>query len=405
MSTLIQIQSSGGGGGASGIWGISNASGVYTYYATLTLAMAAATSGQVIEMFANYTETGAVSITLKDGVNINGNGYTYTLNNSGLLSAFVCPTTNGVKFSILNLTVVRTGSTGTTFDNAAIYSATSTSGLIDLAGSTFRNTGSGCGIQTLSGIEFINGTFVANTNSGSISINASSAKFTNCIGYSTSGYGISSSSGTISNCYGYSDSGIGIQSGAIGYILNCVGVSNSGIGLKTIGNISNSVGKSTTSTGMSIESTAIATNCSGFSVSGTGLAANASIFNCNGISSSSYGMDYVFNKAYNCTSKSTSNVALYNSSGTSQIYNQIIITDWNNAVGYGIRGTGTPSIPNVLNNCTFILANATAPYIFNGGAAAVIAMRGNTYRGGGAFNVNITQAIVNTEDNQGNIYL
>ena len=31
-------------GAASGVWGISNASGVYTYYATLTLAMAAASS-------------------------------------------------------------------------------------------------------------------------------------------------------------------------------------------------------------------------------------------------------------------------------------------------------------------------------------------------------------------------
>ena len=32
-------------------------------------------------------------------------------------------------------------------------------------------------------------------------------------------------------------------------------------------------------------------------------------------------------------------------------------------------------------------------------------MRGNTYQGGAAFNVNLTQAIVATEDNQGNIYL
>jgi hypothetical protein len=32
-------------------------------------------------------------------------------------------------------------------------------------------------------------------------------------------------------------------------------------------------------------------------------------------------------------------------------------------------------------------------------------MRGNTYIGGAAFGTNITQAIVNTEDNQGNIYL
>ena len=71
MSTQIQIASK----SASGIFGISNASGVYTYYATLTLAMAAATSGQTIEMFADVVETAAVTITLKDGVNINENQF------------------------------------------------------------------------------------------------------------------------------------------------------------------------------------------------------------------------------------------------------------------------------------------------------------------------------------------
>jgi hypothetical protein len=47
-------------GGSSGVFGISNSSGVYTYYATLTLAMAAAVSGNVIEMFADFVETGSV---------------------------------------------------------------------------------------------------------------------------------------------------------------------------------------------------------------------------------------------------------------------------------------------------------------------------------------------------------
>ena len=66
-----------GGGGASGIWGVSNSSGVYTYYATYQLAVAAATSGQTIEMFGSITESTANHI-LKNGVNINYNGYTLT---------------------------------------------------------------------------------------------------------------------------------------------------------------------------------------------------------------------------------------------------------------------------------------------------------------------------------------
>jgi hypothetical protein len=393
-------------GGSSGIFGISNSSGVYTYYATLTLAMTAATSGQVIEMFANYTETGAVAITLKDGVNINGNGYTYTLNNNGLLSAFICPTTAGVKISILNLIAVRTGSTGINTDNAVIFSATTLTGLVNCSGSTFRNTGSGSCIASISGVEFTNATCIANTDKGSIACYSSYSKFTNCIGYSTSGVGMSAGSGTFINCYGYSDSSIGMNAGAGSYLNNCLGVSSSGNGMQSLGNVMNSTGRSTTGTGLLINTTAIATNCSGFSVSGIGIYSGALGYNCVGISSSSYGMEFVVAKMYNCSAKSTSNAAIYASTGNSQLYNHVIITDWNNASGYGIRANGTPSMPSILSNCTFILANATAPYLFSvSGAAASLSMRGNTYKGGAAFNVNITQAITNTEDNQGNIYL
>ena len=78
MSTQINIAPS----VASGVWGIANTSGVYTYYTTLTLAMAAATSGQTIELFADVTETAAINVTLKNGVSINGNGHTYTYTNT-----------------------------------------------------------------------------------------------------------------------------------------------------------------------------------------------------------------------------------------------------------------------------------------------------------------------------------
>jgi len=64
-------------GSSSGIWGIANSSGVYTYYATYQLAVAAAVAGQTIEMFGSQTESIANHI-LKTGVNINYNGYTLT---------------------------------------------------------------------------------------------------------------------------------------------------------------------------------------------------------------------------------------------------------------------------------------------------------------------------------------
>jgi hypothetical protein len=70
--TLAWVTSGGGGK-----WGIANASGLYTYYATYQLAVASAVAGQTIEMFGSQTESTANHI-LKNGVNINYNGYTLT---------------------------------------------------------------------------------------------------------------------------------------------------------------------------------------------------------------------------------------------------------------------------------------------------------------------------------------
>ena len=71
-----------GGGGASGVWGISDATGTYTYYSDIASANTAASSGDTIELFANVRETNAVEWVLKDGVKYNMNGYTYTLDST-----------------------------------------------------------------------------------------------------------------------------------------------------------------------------------------------------------------------------------------------------------------------------------------------------------------------------------
>ena len=65
-----------------GILGIASTGGNYTYYSTYTLAMTAAVAGETVEQFGNITETSNVTITIKDGVSINMNGYTYTTDGS-----------------------------------------------------------------------------------------------------------------------------------------------------------------------------------------------------------------------------------------------------------------------------------------------------------------------------------
>ena len=407
MSTQIQIAPK----AASGIFGIPNSSGVYTYYATLTLAMAAATSGQTIEMFADVIETGAVTITLKNGVNINGNGHTYTLNNSGLTHALTVANTVATSCNINNLNVIRTGSTGSLFDNSCLILGISGSGVINCSGSTFKNSGSGCGIlfNTNSTHEINYAVAYATTTWGAIAIfSVAGAKLNNSIGYGTSGgFGIRChNGGDIQNCTGVSDSGYGIY-GLAGNQSNSVGISVSGSGLLISANAYNCVGRSTSGVGMEFTNAVNVVGCVGISVSGSGITSNISLlYNCTGISSSSRGSQLISttSKVYNLTSKSTSSYSILANAATIEIHNSTIICEWNNAGGIGISSNNT-TIPTTILNCTFLLSNASAPYLFNNTNAQAVSTRGNTYKGGGAYSVLITQAIVATEDSQGNIFL
>jgi hypothetical protein len=119
-----------------GVVGISNSSGLYTYYSTISDAMSAATSGQTIEMFADIVETSAVTVTLKNGVTINGNGHTYILNVSGATDAFVIPINStcylyNINIKLLTSTgsVIKTNPVTTLIGNA-ILSSNSSSGYI-----------------------------------------------------------------------------------------------------------------------------------------------------------------------------------------------------------------------------------------------------------------------------------
>jgi hypothetical protein len=374
--------------------------------------MSAATSGQTIEMFADIVETNNVEITLKNGVNIQGNGHTYTLNNSGLIHAIKTSVSDTVNCSILNVNVIRAGSTGTTTNNACLYLNINSTGSINCSGSIFKNTGSGCGIVTNSLTFDINyATAYATTIWGAIGIATSNdIRLNHCIGYGTSGgFGIRChNGGNVSNCIGYSDSGTGFY-GDAGKHSNCIGVSVSGTGFYGAGGSSgyaiNCIGRSISGVGFDATNGTNVVNCTGISVSGVGLTSNITTHNCIGISNSSRGVTLAGSAiAYNITAKSISSYALLGATSTNKIYGGNLISEWNDPTGYGLIGS-SGSITSVITNCVIRLANSSAPYIFNGGIAASISMKGNTYTGGASFNPNITQDITSTQDNQGNIYL
>jgi len=393
-------------GGSSGIFGISDATGTYTYYATLTLAMASAVSGEVIEMFADVVETGAVTVTLKDGVNINGNGHTYTLDNATSIHALITANSVTTSCDILNLIVIRTGAVGTTpADNCALFFGINTTGTNNLSGSTFENTGGGVAITFTSNSRNEVSYAVARATSsfGAIYVGTPYARLSHCTGYSTTGTGIYG--GNLQSCVGISDSGIGINGGTLGSAENCTGISSTNYGFYASAKVLNCIGRSTSSDGFNLTNATLVVGCIGTSVSGIGLRqANMKSYNCTGISSSNKGFYISQGNTYNAMSKSTSNASMQTNATTTEIHNAIIHCDWNDALGYGIVGNGGNMTRNIFN-CTFLLSNASAPYLYAFNVAQAISTRGNTYKGGGAFNVNLTQAIVTTEDSQGNIFL
>lgn len=119
-----------GGGSSAGIIGISDDTGAYTYYDKLNDAIAAATPGQVVELFADIEETTSVSVNLRGGVDINFNGHSYTLNEtSGVPNVFNTDfMSDGDEVHMWNGKINRIGSlnftTGTGYDENRIVANT-----------------------------------------------------------------------------------------------------------------------------------------------------------------------------------------------------------------------------------------------------------------------------------------
>jgi len=379
-------------GGSSGIFGISNSSGVYTYYATLTLAMAAATSGQVIEMFADVTETGAVAVTLKTGVNINGNGHTYLLTNSGTSN---CIQDGGVAVSceIFNIKFKRTGATASATAALPLYVTNASSNIINNAvsyESTFSLAATIFGKVT--------GGYFRGELSNNLSLKVeSSGVLTNANFYSAIGY--ANIAGTAINCTFRSDGSQAISCSAnTARLIKCVGYSTASYGISASGYLFNCVGYSTSNSGIfSTDSTAVIQNCAGYSTGVCGLQGVGDFINSIGESTANAG---IFGSSIiNCTAKSSAAKATWLSG---KMYNSTSICTWNNASGHAVElQTNNTEIVE----CVLQVTNATANAIYTGTAYtckyAINAFKGATT----SVNANVTQGVSNLSDTKGNIVI
>lgn len=263
----------------SGALGIANTSGVYTFYADFAAANAAASAGDTIQLFADITETSAVSVILKNGVSYNFNGHTYTLSNSGTNNAFELNGTGTEKARLFNGRIVRTGGgTPSTANSAGLFAVQctieanrfivendfgaavigQTPNLIgfNMKGETYGYYGSG--VSNV--IEFCKGE--GNSQAG---IYALGGDLRHCIGRSVSGAGIHCRL-TAEFCYGFSSGFYGIE------ILNSA-------------KISHCVGESTGNNGIRAQDSEVS-HCKGISTSNEGmLTQNSTVYNCYAFSS------------------------------------------------------------------------------------------------------------------------
>lgn len=396
MSTLIQIASS---GSASGRFGIADTNGVYTYYSTLQAAITAAVSGQTVEFFTDYTETGNVQINLKDGVNINGNGHTYTCTYSaGYIAIFVNST--GTQ-TVSNLTIVGTGMNSTSQGFVISYTAKITYfngvvikmdagyggyvyGVAIIDGLICSVTGNARGFYVDSGsinncksfstnnyaVQGINGAQISHTYAKSISqsafyLNSSSAFNSTGIG----SIGIESQGGSAYNCIGFSSSGYGIYvqpAGGTKIISNCTAISTASWGMFMYGNdsvINNNTIVSTAANGIYSQFV------SGCKISNNYITSSAAI------------------------------AVRFNAASASFNNNHIDCT-WNNAGGHAFQAGQSG---DVLCGNVFQVANASANGL-NAGSAVTTKYVDSKFIGATTpVNANITQGMVNTEDAYGNI--
>lgn len=263
--------------GAGGIYGISNQNGEYTYYSTLQDAIDAAFTGDTVQVFSNYTETGSTEVNLKDGVDINFNGYTYrkvTNDNTSMINAsnVACRILNGIIIRENNgVTCINVDSSDIDFTGTKMIQSGTAFGsrIIFIQGdSKVRNgeiyqtisTTTSYGIDTLANDPCEINNFYIESGQFGARINTSNKKISNCI-IKSSNTGISTNTSDanqiiIEKCTINSDTGIGVDAFNSISIIDSSIKSNTNIGVRLRDSeIINSKCYSTTNIGLSVYST------------------------------------------------------------------------------------------------------------------------------------------------------
>jgi hypothetical protein len=410
MSTRIDIKASGGGGAATGIWGISDATGAYTYYNTIALAQAAASSGDTIELFADVVET-SVTWTLLDNVSYNLNGHTYTLDESTGVNAV---TTSGItgKTYIRNGRIVRRGNPGIGGGTAYLTISANHTGALFLNDVVIENDSNSCIRHTAGDIYggiFNNTYFGTSTTVFGAYDGSGGPSLYNAIILSRHALGIRGFAGRFYDCLIYTTDQTAVQvSNNAVELYRCEVIARAGVGINQTAGSSKIIDcTATSSTSEAIVAGGICEGTTAYSASDyaiRGSNSNTRVRNCHARSDASYAFYLNSGGAELNGSYGISQAAPAAFIGNIQTYDCYLESQWNNAGGHAVFAFSGGTI-NIFG-CTLRVLNTGANAI-NSSLVMNARYGNNTIAGNPTtpINANITQAQVTTEDNFGNIVI
>lgn len=354
------------GGSSTGLTAIYDTSGVPTFYASLSAAITAASAGDVVFLWGNITETGATEIILKNGVDINLNGFTYEMSNaSTTLDAFT-DNNVAVDVTIYNGVIKRSGASGT---NARGLHIDNVSSKIKLEGVEIQSTFGYCVYNQGT----LDGGLTSNT-AGTYAV-WNEGRISNLTNSGFSGINQDGSGAGLYDCKSFTTGAVAIyfQNGE-GY--RCTGESSGGYGLHVRStDIYDCIGESSSSRGIYCNATSNFTNCTGISTGSDAIyvqTSNSNLKGCKGVSTAGRGIwtNGTGTNLYHCVGESSSSVGIYFDAGAgAECSKSTGISTWNNANGHGIQvadadGRVIDCFSKVANISAYgIQANAISPYI------------------------------------------
>ncbi len=357
----------------SGIWGIANSAGVYTFYATYVAARVSGVSGQCVELFADIIESGAAYI-LKDGLNIDLHGHTISFTNNS--EDGFTDNSSSVNCIISGWGVI--SKTGTTNYGLSILNSSSRIGCYC---EIFNADTSGLGVMCHGNIY---GSYINCANSIRLIGSFAIADFLKIQNFGT-GIAVNLTTGsTINNSIINSSASATAVNIVSGYVNNCtIAISSGNYGcLITAGEIKNS--------------SILADNTALFMIGG--LATNCVIESVGGYSvDNNLSITGIYNK---CTLIANSSPC---ASFGSTYKNCTFINNWNNSGGHGLIADNDTRI----DHCEFILSNSSAYAItYTVPLTPTIYLTFSTLKGSNNMVIaGITQGQINTPDQYGNLVL